>query len=320
LDNYKEYEIIEYQVRLFPRIEGVTYEGALFECVNRSLKDLSIELTGSDMLRLTHISDNRTYRERRKVAAALKAFEVLHDPQKMLEGGLLFLRLGEIGQAYPWLEKADNINPKLASKIAMIYSKHNQPDRAKAIIKKGLRTSLDSPEPILVMAEIHHQEGNYNEVLSLLEKSIGFFEKELDGVNLASVFFYYGIALLETGQLADGIGQLARALEEDPANSIYKMAGIYAFAKVEQWEEVLNGAEQVAEEEKIEIHDEVNGFVDVGRIFIEMNHHFTRAGKIEEAKFCQRIIEYVLKTKLSEKKDIQMMSHVIEDFGRTLAL
>ena len=99
---------------------------------------------------------------------------------------------------------------------------------------------------------------------------------------------------------------------------LYKIAGIYAFLKVEQWEEALNVAGRIADEEGIEISvSEVNDFVDVGQVFVEMNRHFAQAGKIEEANLCQMTVGDIVKTKISGEENIQRMSTIIEGIGET---
>jgi hypothetical protein len=55
--------------------------------------------------------------------------------------------------------------------------------------------------------------------------------------------------------------------------------------------------------------------VDVGQIFISLNYHFAEAGKMEEAKLCQKIVEDVVKNKISGEENIQRMSAVIEGIG-----
>lgn len=312
LDTYKEYEIVEYQVRLFPRKAGIEYKGALFESTDESLRRMGIKVASNDMLRITHSLDNRAYRDNRKISAALKSFGSIKEPIKLVEGGLLFLRLGDLERAYPWFEKAERINPQLASKIALLYAKQDQFERAKAVNKRALEHFPESSELILSLSELYYKEGNYNEVISTLNGQIEAIDRDLDPDDAARAVYYHGIASLETGNLGDGIEYLAFAHEKNPANILYKIAGIYAFSKADQWEEALQAAAQIAEEEEIDIPDKVNDFVDVGWVFMEMNRHFTGTGKTEEANLCQKVLEDIIKTKISGEEDIQRMSAVIE--------
>lgn len=315
LDTYKEYEIVEYQTRLFPGKAGIQYKGALFESTYESLRHLGLKLAANDMLRITHNMDNRTYREKRKAPAALKSFSSIGEPEKLVEGGLLFLRLGDLDRAYPWFEKSERINPQLASKIALLYSRQGENNRAKVIIEKALEYFPESIDLALAMAEICHKEGQYSEVVKLLAGKIEAIEKNLEPEDAARAVYYHGIASLETGNLGDGIEYLAFAHEKNPANILYKIAGIYAFSKVDQWEQALQAAAQIAKEEEIDIPDKVNDFVDVGKIFMAMNRHFTGTGKTEEANLCQKILEDIVKTKISGEENIQRMSAVIEGIG-----
>ena len=52
---------------------------------------------------------------------------------------------------------------------------------------------------------------------------------------------------------------------------------------------------------------------------MEMNRYFAQTGKIEEANLCQKIVEDVVKSKISGEEDIQRMSAVIEGIGEAQA-
>jgi hypothetical protein len=118
--------------------------------------------------------------------------------------------------------------------------------------------------------------------------------------------------------LSKGVEKISFALQQDSSDMRNRVAAIFAFSKADQWEEALQGAAEIADEQNIEIANEVNDFVDVGRIFMAMQLHFARTGKIEEADLCRRIVEYVLKTRVSGDGDIARMTAVIEELKAQL--
>ena len=315
LDMLLKKEEGDYQTRLIPKRLEIKFQGKVFEGLNESLTNAAIQAQRNDLFKITHSMEAREWRDNRKMPAALKAFDSIHDPLKLLEGGILFLRLGDLDRAYPWLIKAKEINPELSAKIGALYSKQNKPEMAKEILAGALKQFPDSSELILSMAEVYYKEENYNDVINILANRIETIEKNLESGDAVRAVYYHGMASLETGDLGDGIEYLAFAHEKDPANILYKIAGIYAFSKVDQWEEALQAAAQIAEEEEINIPYKVNDFVDVGKIFMEMNRHFTSKGKIEEADLCRKILEDIIKNKISGNDDIERMSELIEAAG-----
>ena len=304
-----------YQIRLFPKKSGIQFRGKVFETMDKAIKNAGLKFARHDLFKITHSMKGREQRDKRKIPAALKAFESIHDPLKILEGGILFLRLGDLDRAFPWLIKTKEMNHELSAKIGTLYSKQNKPEMAKNILTGALKQFPDSSELILSMAEVYYKEENYNEVINILANRIDAIDKNLESEDAARAVYYHGIASLETGNLGDGIEYLAFAHEKNPANILYKIAGIYAFSKVDQWEEALQAAAQIADEEGIEIESKINDFVDVGRVFVELNLHFTKEAKMEEANLCHKIVEDVIKNKISGEEDIQRISEVIEGIG-----
>jgi len=315
LDSLQGRDEDNYQIRLFPGKGEIQFQGRVFESLNEALKTAGVRAERNDLFKITHSMEGRKKRDARKTPAALNAFESIHDLPKFLEGSLLFLRLGNLDSAFPWLIKAQEMNPDLSAKIGALYSKQNKLEMAKDILTGALEQFPESSELILSMAEVYYKEENYNEVINILANRIEAIDKNLELEDAARAVYYHGIASLETGNLGDGIEYLAFAREKNPANMLYKIAGIYAFSKVDQWEEVLNAADQIADEEGIEIASETKDFVDVGQSFVEMNRHFMKAGKTEEANLCQKIVEDIVKNKMSGEEDIQRMSTVIEGMG-----
>ncbi|MCK4823082.1 glycosyltransferase, partial [bacterium] len=315
LDMLSKSDESSYQIRLFPRRSEIQFQGKVFESLDESLIKTQVKALRNDLVKITHSMEGREQRDKRKIPAIAKSFDSIHDPQKSLKAGVLFLRSGDLDSAFPWLKKAQEMNPELSAKIGALYSKQNKLEMAKDILAGALKQFPDSPELILSMAEVYYKEENYNEVINILANRIEAIDKNLESEDAVRAVYYHGIASLETGNLGDGIEYLAFAHEKNPANILYKIAGIYAFSKVDQWEEALQAAAQIASEEEIDIIGKVNDFVDVGQIFISLNYHFAEAGKMEEAKLCQKIVEDVVKNKISGEENIQRMSEVIEGMG-----
>jgi len=312
LDKLLKKDESDIQIRLSPRNLEIHFQGRVFEDLDETLKNAGVRLTRNDLFKITHSMEGREKRDKRKIQAIMKSFDSIHDPQKILEAGILFLRLGDLDRAFPWLRKVQEMNPGLSAKIGKLYSGQNKPEMAKDILTGALKQFPDSSELILSMTEVYYKEENYNEVINILADQIETIEKNLESEDAVRAVYYHGIASLETGNLGDGIEYLAFAHEKNPANILYKITGIYAFAKVDKWEEALQVAAEIAGEEEIEVQSEVNDFVDVAQIFISLNHHFAQEGKIEEANLCQKIVEDVIKNKISGEEDMQRMSAVIE--------
>ena len=314
LDRYKEYEIVEYQVRLFPMRKGIQFEGTVFESVDTSMKNFGINVTANEMLKITHSILNREYRERRKIPSAIKAFEFFQGPIKLIEGGLLFLRLGDLDMAYRWFEKAEKIHPALASKIAALYIKYDQPRKGKNLVEKALEQWPESPELNLSLSELLFKDANYDAIIATLKDRIEFIRKSLGQGDASRALYYLGIASIESGFPADGMNYLVSAHEADPANVLYKIAAIYALVRIDEWEKALRLTDQIAKEQGIDLAvQEINDFVDVGQVFLQINSHFQEENKDEEAGLCRKIIEQVIKTKVSKEEDIMRMSAVIKE-------
>ncbi len=305
----------DYQIRIFPKKTGIQFQGNVFESLDETLNEKQVQALKYDVVKITHSMEGREKRDGRKIPAIAKSFGAVYDPHKALKAGILFLRLGDLESAYPWLIKAGGVDPNLSAKIGMLYIKQNKPKMAKEILTNAIERFPESSELVLSLAGAYHREENYLEVVSLIGERIGEIDKDLTAEEAALPRYYLGIASIETGDVDYGIEQLIIAQEKNPANMCYKIAGIYAFARVEQWEEAVQVAGKIADEEKIEIPDEVNDFMDVGQIFVNFNRHFIRKGQMEEASLCRMIIEVIIKSKLSGNEDMERMSAMIEGIG-----
>ncbi|MCD6266484.1 MAG: glycosyltransferase, partial [Deltaproteobacteria bacterium] len=199
LDMLLKKEEGDYQTRLIPKRLEIKFQGKVFEGLNESLTNAAIQAQRNDLFKITHSMEAREWRDNRKMPAALKAFDSIHDPLKLLEGGILFLRLGDLDRAYPWLIKAKEINPELSAKIGALYSKQNKPEMAKEILGGALKQFPDSSELILSMAEVYYKEENYNDVINILANRIETIEKNLESGDAVRAVYYHGMASLETG-------------------------------------------------------------------------------------------------------------------------
>ena len=305
-------ESVDYQVRLFPRKKDVEFEGAAFESVDNSLRRMEVQVTDAQLFKMTHKREKDEDRDRRKISAVTKSFSSIDDPAKALQGGLFFLKLGDIDQAYQWFEKTGEVDPKLLSKIAMLYTRQNEYVKAKGLIKKGLEYSPESSELNLALAEVYHKEGQYNKVRDLLSDRIDVIKKNLDPESAVEASYYYGIALLEADILVEGVEHIAYSSENNPLDTRYKIGSLYAFSKADQWEQVLEVAGQVVDEEKINIDHEIKDFSDVGMVFIELVRHFADSGNSEEANICHKILEHIIRTRISNKEEVDKMTRMLD--------
>lgn len=310
----------DYQIRVFPNRTGIEFRGKVFEDLHETLNEKQMQVSRNGVVKITHSTEGREKRDKRNIPAIAESFASISDPQKILKAGILFLRLGDLESAYPWLIKGAGVDPDLSAKIGTLYTKQNKPEMAKEILTSALRQFSDSSELILSMAGVYYREENYNEVINILTNRIEEIDKNLESEDASKAAYYHGISSLETGNLGDGIEYLAFAHEKNPDSMLFRTAGMYAFSKAEQWEEALQAAAQIAEEEEIDIPDTVNDFVDVGQLFMEMSRQLMKAGKTEEASICQKIAKDVIGTKISGEENIQRMSAVIEEMGEAQPL
>lgn len=299
-----------YQVRLFPRKKAIQFEGTAFENVDKSLRRAGIQL-GELTVKITHKREKCEHRDRRKICAVAKSFSSLDDPVRRLEGGLFFLKLGDFDKAYPWLEKADAMDPRLLSKIAVLYIKRNKQDKAKALVKGGLKHFPDSLDLNLALAQIYYKEEKYNRVIDLLRNRIDDIKKDLGPESAAEASYYCGISLLEINLLAEGAEFISYASEEDPLDTKYKIGGLYVFSRADQWENTLEFASQLMSEENINIEHEIKDFSDVGLVFIKLSRHFAVLGRSEEAGTCQKILEHIIRTRISNKEEVDKMTRML---------
>jgi len=312
LDRLLENEERTYQIRLFPKNSKIRFKGNIFESLDETLVKEQIKVVGNNFLKITHNNKERKRRYRRMTGALAKAFKSSLDSKMVLNGGLIFLHLGEFDTAYSWLMKVPDMIPEISAKLGMLFSRIGKTELAEGILTKALKQNPICPDLILALSGVYYRDEKWGDVFTLLTRSMEDIEKNLSPEDVASAHCYHGIASIETGDIYTGIEQLAKARELDPSNIRYKIAGLYAFAKVDQWEGALQFAGQIADEEGIDTVQTVHDFVDVGKIFMDLNRHFIRENRMEEANLCRKIVEDLIATKLSGNDNIQRMSEIIE--------
>lgn len=318
LNKLMKQEPVDYQVRLFPRKDDIFFANTAFESVEQSLLQADVKTGGTPLVKITHRKDSETLRDERKLAAVKKSFSSLDDSQMALKGGLLFLKKGDLEQAYQWFKSVKKEDPVLLSRIAAFYTSQNLHDQAEEIINRALTYHQDFSDLHLALAKIYFKKERYIEVCDVLGKLInsGVEGMEPELVNDAS--FYYGIALLETGQIAGGIDFVARMLEKDPLNMMYQIGGLYALAKSDQWDEFLDVSGGIIQEEKIKIDFEIRDFSDIGHLILELFHHYIDAGKQDEAMMCQKILTHLIYTKIENRGEIDNIMAQIEKTAQTI--
>jgi len=297
----------ERQLRLFPLGREVRFEGEAFECVTGSVKRQGIKVVDMGLFSITHARGNGSRRDQRKIPAVIRASDSMGDAARLVNGGMFFLKMGDMDSAYPWFDKIEEADPKLISQVALLYSLHGQPARAKKLVQRGLNSSPESANLTFMLAKICYGEGRYSEVRQLLSPGLERVIEDLDAESAAEAAYYSGMALLEAADLPKGAEHIALASEKDPLNTRYKMAGLLPFAEADRWQELLEFTGQVVGDEKVDIDFEVRGFGDAGLVFVKLYEHFVDAGRQEEADISQRIIERIVVAGGLTQEDIGRM-------------
>ncbi|MCK4818022.1 glycosyltransferase, partial [bacterium] len=228
LNELLKQEPIDYQVRLFPRRDGIFFTNAAFESVDCTLRQENVKVADSQLFKITHRKDNEKLRNERKLAAVKKSFSSTDNSSMALQGGLFFLKMEDLEHAYKWFENAGKEDPVLIARIAALYVHENFYDHAELIIKRALNHFPDSPDLHLALAKAYFKKEQYVEVSDVLSKWINDDCNNMDHEYAADTFYYYGIAFLEMGNIAEGIEHIACAIEREPLNMRYQVGGLYA--------------------------------------------------------------------------------------------
>jgi len=311
---------IEHKVRVFPRDKMVFFTGAAFESVESSLYQKTIGVQDAQLFKIIHHKENPEMRDRRKIAAVEKAFASLEWPGKAIEGGLFFLRFGDLKKAYQWFEKVGKADPKLMAKIATLYDRQNLSDCAKKIVDNALKDSPDSPELRLALAEMNFKEDRYNEVLEVLYPCVLSENEDMQSGTMGDACYYFATALLETEHIAEGINYIAQALEINPVDVRYQIGGLHAFAKAGQWEDFFEVLGQIISLEKIDKEYEINDFSDVGFLMLDLVQYFIRSEKQAEASACRRVLEYLIRASIVEQGEVEKMMNQLNENAQSVSI
>jgi len=320
LNKSMKLEPVEHQIRLFPRGNDISFTGAAFESVDYTIQQKGIKVADAPLFKITHQIENQKLRSERKIHAIVKSFSSIDNSSTALKGGLFFLREGDIEQAYQWFKKVRNEDPVLLSRIAGFYTSRNFHDQAEEIIKKALKDTPDSLDLNLALSKLYFKKEQYTEIHNVLSNWINADSADTDHESAADAFYYYGMALLEMGQVAGGIDFVAQALEKEPLNMMYKIGGLYALAKSDQWDEFFKISENIVHQEKIKIGFEIKGFLDVGRLILKIFRYFINAGKQDEAFMCQKILTYLIHTKMENAEETSKFMKLMEEANQTTYL
>jgi pentatricopeptide repeat protein len=297
----------DYPVRLVPARKDIRFEGPAFESMNKSITDLGITMVTNEVFKITHSRTDRQWRDLRKEPAVQKLYYTNPDPDTALKAALYNLRRGSIETALKWFEMAQFDNPRLWMKIITLYCRLGQSKSTLGIIRKAIRECPDSLELSLAKAELHFAEGEYETVYKTLGPNMEDIEKEMTREDRANAAYLCGMALLETGNIGEGIEFLSGARELDSWNMRYKMGGIYALTIAEEWEEAIRALSGVLKEEGLSIMDRIDDFADLGIIFKKLSRHYEINNRMEASELCQKIFLNITENKISNQETIEKM-------------
>ncbi|MCG6536844.1 MAG: hypothetical protein L7F78_19595 [Syntrophales bacterium LBB04] len=260
----------------------------------------------------------RKWREARKEAAVQKIYYTNPDSETAMKVALDNLRIGNIDAALGWLELAKFDNPRLWMKIITLYSRLGQTKKVAGLIKKAISKYPDSMELSLAEAELHFAEGDFETVNKALGPNMERIEKEMTREDRANAAYLYGMALLETGNPGKGIDFLSDARELDSWNMRYKIAGIYALTRADQWEQAIRALSGVLKEENLPIMNTIDDFADLGIIFKKLSIHFAYNDRLESSELCEKILLNITEHKITNPEIIEKMIQSLDiyDIGK----
>jgi hypothetical protein len=112
---------------------------------------------------------------------------------------------------------------------------------------------------------------------------------------------------------------LADALERDPLDTRYRIGGLYALARSEQWGRFLEAAEGIINQEGITVDFEIGDFADIGRLVFMILQHLSKGGKRDESEICRRILKHLIRTRIVRKEEIGRMEVIMEEANRMIS-
>jgi len=280
-------------IRIFPAQRNVLFESPAFETVERALMDLGIEIKWNDIFKITHSRHERAHRGRRNDAAVRSAFPFTDVLDIAWKGFVHFLTAGDLVSALPWLERCSFSDERFAARIVSLYALYEV-----AGLEPFLQRMLDlfpsSTELQVAAADYCAAQCCYREVLSLLKPLLETEALSQDRPQSARAKFLYGLALLETGALEEGVGQIADARDLDPWSLPCKIGGIYALAKAGHWEGVCRAMEDIGTAENVPGSLKVSDIPGLAMRLIEISRYFLVEGKRRESGLLQKTVEMII--------------------------
>lgn len=299
--------------RIFPNLSGIMYKGRIFESVEESLAGASIGIADMPLFQITERNDRSEYRSDRKAAAVEKLFSETHDPNVFLEGALYWLHRNEFDRAYEWLMKAKAIPAQIAYKTALLYIDLGRLAAAGDILNLT-GDAISAPELQFALARIHFLEGSFaasREIWSHLTDCTGL-PQELQ----AEVFYYYGLSLLETGRLQEGVDRIAKALGLAPLSTRYQTAGLLGFALCDRWELFLDAAALLMKREEISSDVHIESFVDIAKVVLLFIERFAESGDTDEIGTCHKILAHIARVKVTDAAQRRKLTALLDQHSR----
>jgi glycosyltransferase involved in cell wall biosynthesis len=313
LNNLLDRKSSSFQTRLFPRRSDVRYRGFVFESVEKDLESVKIQFSKTPFFSITEQRLDVQYRNERKLAAA-KRITDLDNSNTALDYALFFLKFGDLNEASEHFRRTNNIDPLLVANIVNFYAMNNKLEGAKNIAVQALTDSPDSFDLNMALAAVYFRDESYAAIYNTLSPFIGKKENQIPAAQRGDFLFYMGIAALEKNLNADAVEYIARALETNFLDTRYQIAGLYAFAKADNWEQFISASGEIVHQETIDIDFEIKDFSDLGRLIFKFIQHFSQKNKKEEIALLRKIIEHMIYGKFIIKEEITRMTHVINEY------
>ncbi|MGV8056582.1 MAG: glycosyltransferase [Smithellaceae bacterium] len=306
-------ESYQLQTRLFPRRSDIRYSGFVFESVEPALEAAKIDLSPAPFFQITKQNTDMLLRTERKTAAVKKEFSMLKESAAALDCMLFFLKNGNWTEALECFNKTKDVDPLLAANIVNYFASNDKLEEAKSIAIKSLSDTPDSFELNMALAAVYFKDERYTSIHNTL---FPFFQErsvKIPGASKGDFLFYLGISALEKNLIAESIEYIAQALETNLLDTRYQIAGLYAFAKSDNWEQFIGAAGQIVNQEIIDIDFEIKDFSDLGRLIFKFIQYFSRKNRNEETALLRKIMAHMIFSKFINNEEIDHMSQLINE-------
>lgn len=314
LNSFLNKESSEYQIRIFPRIPEIRYYGFVFETLESTLPNIKFHTL--PFLRITKQNTEMQKRQERKIKAVDKAAASLANTKAALDCAIFYLKSNEWEKALECLRRTKGIDPVLSANIVNYYTVNGKLEEAKIIAVNALNDNSDSLELNMALAGTYFREENYAAIYNTLNPFITNPANEISSTYKGDFFFYYGISALEKNNIDEAIDYLGRALETNVLDTRYQLAGLYAFAKSNNWEQFLTAAGEIVSQENIAVDFEISDFSDLGRLVFKFIQHYSRMNKNDESAILRKIIKHMIYSKFINIEEIDRLSKIINSSSK----